>query len=138
MDMDSDGDPVPRPTSGYEEERELSYPDHDLTATETDQALSEEQSYCETVRGIRSFMGWTHIPDVDTSSSSADDNLFAASKQQPLGRISVKLPIDKWLCKKMDKLNITLVEGLYYIVLCIYTQRNISIYYRTQSAIKPI
>ena len=26
----------------------------------------------------------------------------------------------------------------YCIVLCIYTQRNISIHYRTQSAIKPI
>ena len=34
-----------------------------------------------TDRGIRSFMGWTHIPDMDTSSSSADDNPFQAPKQ---------------------------------------------------------
>ena len=51
------------------------------------------------------------ILDVDTSSSSADDNPFAAPKQQPLGRISVKLLTDEWLCKKMDKPNITLLEG---------------------------
>ena len=56
-------------------------------------------------------MGWTHIPDMDMSSSSADDNPFQAPKQQPLGRISVKLPTDKWLYQKMDKLNVTLVEG---------------------------
>ena len=56
-------------------------------------------------------MGWTYISDVDTSFSSADDNPFAAPKQQPLDRISVKLPIDEWLCKKMKKLNITLLEG---------------------------
>ena len=56
-------------------------------------------------------MGWNHIPDIDNASSSTDDNPFAASKQQPLGRISVKLPTDEWLCKKMDKLNVILVEG---------------------------
>ena len=54
-------------------------------------------------------MGWMHIPDMDNSSSSADDNPFAAPKQQPLGKISVNLLTDEWLCKKVD--NITLVEG---------------------------
>ena len=47
-------------------------------------------------------------PHTDNS-SSADD--IQAPKQQPLGRISVKLPNDEWLCRKMDKLNVTLVEG---------------------------
>ena len=111
LDTDSDVDPVHRPTSGFDEEGELSDPDHNLTATDTDQAHSEEQSYRETVRGVTFFMGWTHIPDVDNSSSSAVDNPFAAPKQQPLGKISVKLPTDEWLYRKMDKLNITLVEG---------------------------
>ena len=46
MDTDSDGDLVHRPASGFEEEGELSDLDHNLTATETDQTLSEEQSYC--------------------------------------------------------------------------------------------
>ena len=84
---------------------------NDLPTADTDQALSEEQSYRETVTGIRSFMGWNHIPDIDNASSATDDNPFAASKQQPSGRISVKLPTDEWLCKKMDKLNVILVEG---------------------------
>ena len=56
-------------------------------------------------------MGWTNITDMDNSSSSADDNPFAAPKQQLLGKISVKLLTDEWLRKKMDTLNITLVEG---------------------------
>ena len=43
-------------------------------------------------------------PHTDNS-SSADD--IQAPKQQPLGRISVKLPNDEWLCRKMDKLNVT-------------------------------
>ena len=111
MGMDSDGDPVHQLSGDFEEEGELSDPDHNLTVTETDQALSEEQTYRETVRGIRFFMGWTHISDMETSSSSADRNPFPAPKQQPLRTISVKLLTDKWLCKKMDKLNITLVEG---------------------------
>ena len=84
MDMDSDSDPVNRYTSGFAEEGDLSDRDHDLTPTETDQAVSEEQSYCETVCGIRSFMGWTCILDMDNSSSSADDNPFAAPKQVAL------------------------------------------------------
>ena len=56
-------------------------------------------------------MGWTHILDMDNSSSSADDNPFQTPKQQLLGRIGVKLPCNEWLCRKMDKLNVTLVEG---------------------------
>ena len=68
LDTDSDIDPVHQPTSGVDEERELSDPDHDLTTADTDRALSEEQSYRETVCGIRSFLGWTHIPDVHNSS----------------------------------------------------------------------
>ena len=79
MDTDSDGDPVHRHTSDFKEGG-LSDLDHDLTATETDQALSEEQSYRKTVLGIRSFMGWRHIPDMDISSSSANGNLFTAPK----------------------------------------------------------
>ena len=111
IDSDSDSEPVNRPTCVFDEDGELSDPDHNITTTDTDQALSEEQTYRETVRGIRSFMGWTHIPDMDNLSSSADDNPFQAPKQQPLSRISVKLPSDEWMCQKMDKLNLTLVEG---------------------------
>ena len=56
-------------------------------------------------------MGWTHIPDMDTNTSNADDNLFAGSKVQTPGKVSVQMPTDDWLCKKLSKLNVTLVEG---------------------------
>ena len=44
MDTDLDSDPVHRSASGFEEEGDLSHPELDLTATDTDQALSEEQT----------------------------------------------------------------------------------------------
>ena len=30
-------------------------------------------------------------------------------------KISVKLPLDEWLCRKMEKLNLTLTEGYPYL-----------------------
>ena len=45
----------------------------------TDQDLSEEANYRETIRGVRSFMGWHQMPDFDSASSSLDDNPFAGS-----------------------------------------------------------
>ena len=78
---------------------------------QTPTILFQKSSHIEKLY-MGSDLSWAGlIPDVDDSSSSPDNNPFAASKQQPLGRISVKLPTDEWLCKKMDKLNITLVES---------------------------
>ena len=56
-------------------------------------------------------MGWTHIPDVESTAATGDDNPFAGPKSQPAGKVSVRLPTDEWLCNKMAKLNVTLVEG---------------------------
>ena len=56
-------------------------------------------------------MGWNHIPDVDSSATTSDDNLFAGPKLHTPGKVSVNLPTDEWLCKKMAKLNLTLVQG---------------------------
>ena len=56
-----------------------------------------------------SSMGGTCTPDV--SMSSAKDNPFAAPEQQPVGNITINLPTGDWLCQKMDKLNLTLVQG---------------------------
>ena len=92
------------------EEGELS-DEQDVTITDLDQSLSEEQSYRETMRGIRSYMGWTHIPDVDSNAGTSDDNPFAGPKLQTPGKVSVQLPMDEWLCKKLSKLNLTLVDG---------------------------
>ena len=82
----------------------------DLTRDESaDQKLSEESTYRETIRGMRSFMGWHQIPEFD-SVSSADDNPFTGSPVQPTGKVSVRLLVDDWLCRKMEKLNLTVAE----------------------------
>ena len=38
-------------------------------------------------------------------------NSFAAPKQQPVGKVSVNLPTDYWLCRKMESLSLTLTQG---------------------------
>ena len=78
---------------------------------ETDQELSAEQTYRETLRGVRSFMGWEQVPEFDSSSSAQDDNPFAGTRPQLPGKVSVKVPVDDWLCQKFEKLNITVQEG---------------------------
>ena len=98
------------PVDIFVEEGEL-LDELDATVTDPDHSPSEEQSYRETMRGIRSFMGWTHIPDMDTTAGSSEDNPFAGPKLQTPGKISVQLPTDEWLCRKLSKLNLTLTDG---------------------------
>ena len=45
---------------------------------------------------------------METSTTASDDNPFASSKKQLLGK--VQMPTDDWLCRKLTRLNITLVE----------------------------
>ena len=85
-------------------------PDHE-ELSEVDQELTAEQTYRETLRGVRSFMAWNDIPEFDSASSSQDDNPFTGSKTSHTGKVSVKVPVDEWLCRKMEKLNITVQEG---------------------------
>ena len=66
----------------------------DATVTDPDQSLSEEQSYRETMRGIQSFMGWTHIPDMDTTAGSSDNNPFAGPRLQTPGKVSCKTELN--------------------------------------------
>ena len=42
----------------------------ELPEDSSDQDLSEEANYRETIRGVRSFMGWHQIPDFDSASST--------------------------------------------------------------------
>ena len=67
----------------------------ELLEDSTDQDLSEDANYRETIRGVRSFMGWHQIPDYDSTSSSLADNPFAGSRAKPTGKVSVKLPLDE-------------------------------------------
>ena len=112
MDTDSNSDAESIPVMlGNAEEGELSDVEQEVSLTEADQMLSEEQNHRQAMSGVRSFMGWTHIPEVDSALSSSEDNTFAVPKQQPAGKTSVTLPTDDWLCRKMDRLNLTLVQG---------------------------
>ena len=112
MDTQSDSDLSDRPpVELFVEEGELSDQDPEAPSADPDLTLSEEQTYRETMSGIRSFMGWGHIPEVDTTASKSEDNPFAGPKAQPTGKTSVSMPTDEWLCNKMGKLNLTLTEG---------------------------
>ena len=83
----------------------------DITDTETDRAISEDQNYRETVRGVRAFMGWSHIPDLEYSPTTCADNPWVGHRSQPVGKVSVLLPPEDWLCKKLENLNLVLIEG---------------------------
>ena len=107
----------------FVEEGELS-DEQDATITDPDQSLSEEQSYRETTRGIRSYMGWTHIPDIDSNAGTSDDNPFAGTKLQTPGKVSVQVPTDEWLCHKLSKLNLTLVDGYLGLLFVLLESRN--------------
>ena len=78
---------------------------------DVDQELSAEKTYRETIRSVRSFMGWNQVPEFDSASSSQDDNPFAGTRPQQPGKVSVKVPVDDWLCGKCEKLNVTVQES---------------------------
>ena len=89
------------------EEGEVSDPEEqpDVDTGDADRLLSEEQNYRETV------MGWTHIPDLEYTSTSRTDNPWAGHRAQPVGKVSVDLPPEDWLCRKLETLNLVLIEG---------------------------
>ena len=89
--MDSEVSDRP-PLDLYVEEGELS--DQDITVTEQDQSFSEEQTYRDTMRGIRSFMDWSHVPDMDSLTNTSDDNPFAGPKAAVPGKVSVQMPTE--------------------------------------------
>ena len=47
---------------------------------------------------------------MDTSAATSD-NPFDGPKTQAPGNVLVQIPTDDWLCKKLSKLILTLVEG---------------------------
>ena len=85
--------------------------DKDASRDGPETGPTEEANYRETMRGVRSFMNWHRVPEFETVSSTADDNPFAGARAQPTGKVSVKLPVDDWLCRKMSNLNLTVKEG---------------------------
>ena len=63
------------------------------------------------MKGIREYMGWSDIPELDSANTGSDDNPFSGPKAATPGKVSVQMPTEDWLCKKIGKLNLTLVEG---------------------------
>ena len=96
------------------EEGKVSDPEEqpDFEAGDSDKVLSEEQNYRETVRGVRAFMGWTHIPDLEYSPSSKPDNPWVGHRAQPVGKVSVDLPPEDWLCRKTRNFEFSVARGL--------------------------
>ena len=64
---------------------------------------TEEMSYRETVRSVRACMGWHHI--------LKSNNPWKGKNPRKPTRVSVAMPPDDWLCQKLEKLNLTAVEG---------------------------
>ena len=63
------------------------------------------------MHGVRSYMGWSDIPNIDANTSSPDDNPFAAPKSTASGKSECE-STNRWLAvKKMDGLNLTLTQG---------------------------
>ena len=42
--------------------------------SDSDCTISEDQNYRETLRGVRAFMGWSHIPDLEYTPATRADN----------------------------------------------------------------
>ena len=107
---DSDSNSVVCPHFiGQAEEGELSDLDQDVSVTDNDKAISEEQNY-------RHHAWHTFLHGLDTHSGYEFCYFhcfhpFTAPKQQPVGKISLNLPTDDWLCCKRDSLNLTFVQG---------------------------
>ena len=77
------------------------------------QDQTEDMTYRETVRSVRSFMGWSHIPVYESDLSELDksNNPWKRKNPKKPARISVAMPPDDWLCQKLEKLNATVSEG---------------------------
>ena len=74
---------------------------------------TEDMSYRETLRSVRAFMGWHHIPAFKTDFSEPDksNNPWKGKNPRKPTRISVAMPPDDWLCQKLERLNLTVAEG---------------------------
>ena len=81
-------------------------------STETPEQ-TEEMSYRETVRSVRSYMGWHHIPAFETTFSEPDksNNPWKGKNPRKPTHVSVAMPPDDWLCQKLERLNLTALEG---------------------------
>ena len=78
---------------------------------EKDTLLTENQSYCETVRGVRAYMDWSFIPDRELTAQSTQENLWTGPRSQPVGKIYVAFPPVDWFCRKFEQMNLYKIDG---------------------------
>ena len=85
----------------------------ELSDTGEKQEVTEDMNYRETVRSVRSFMGWNHIPvfEADFSEPDKSNNPWKGKVPRRPSRVSVAMPPDDWLCQKLERLNTTVAEG---------------------------
>ena len=76
-------------------------------STETPEQ-TEDMTYRETVRSVRSFMGWHHIPTFESDYSEPDksNNPWKGKQPRKPTRISVAMPP-----LELERLNLTVAEG---------------------------
>ena len=86
------------PVNPLEEEGEVSGQETGTAEQEPVHVMSEEQNHRETMRLVRSYMGWNQVPEFESSASSQYDDPFAGPRTQSTGDISVQLPSDNWFC----------------------------------------
>ena len=81
-------------------------------STETPEQ-TEDMTYRETVRSVRSFIGWHHIPAFESDYSEPDksNNPWKGKQPRKPTRISVAMPPDDWLCQKLERLNLNVADG---------------------------
>ena len=91
------------------EEGELSR--ENVDQSEPDKTQSKIHSCKETVCCVCSLVGWSDIPDLEYQPSSRDNIPWIGSRSQPVGKASIAVPSDKWLCKKFEDMNLTILQA---------------------------
>ena len=79
---------------------------------EKDRIISEDQSYQQTVRGVRAYMEWSFILDQEFTAQSRHDNPWTdRTRSQPVGKISVAFSPEYWFCRKFEQMNLYIIDG---------------------------
>ena len=96
-----------------EEDNSLAEEGEVLSGNLEKQEVTEDMTFRETVRSVRSFMGWDYIPvfESDLTEPDKSNNPWRGKHPRKPARISIAMPPDDWLCQKLEKLNTTVAEG---------------------------
>ena len=73
--------------------------------------MSEDQSWREIIRGIKAYMNWNFVLDVELPGATSNDNPFTGNRSQPVKKGSLQLPADDWFCWKWEAMTSTIQTG---------------------------